>query len=146
VDAEEAESEPHAAVACTVDTVDQADQSLGCEQHRLVVGLVAAEGDHEDHLRIGREREAQKAGPALPLEPVRLVPVAAHAGLADGSGVEHQEPVTAQCRLRLVRTMGGDDLEASGYLPQHGDVEPAVLVADEARHPMQLADDRRQQQ
>src|SRR5262245_66367758 len=42
--------------------------------------------------------------------------------------------------------MGGGDLEAGGYLPQQRDVEPAVLVADEAWHAMQLAEDRRQQQ
>src|SRR5262249_10823924 len=115
VDAEQAEPEPHTAVAYAVASVDQTDQRLGCRQHRLVVGLVPASGCHEDPLRVGGEREAQKTGPALPFEPVRVVPVAAHAGLADSPRVEHQETVTAQCRLRLFRTIGGDDLEAGRY-------------------------------
>src|SRR5207247_10458318 len=100
------------------------------------------EGRHEHELRISLEREPEEARPSEPLEPVRLVAVAAHARLADRTGIQHEESVPAQCRERLLRTARWDDLEACRDLAQHGPAEPAVLVSDDPGHAVQRAQHR----
>src|SRR5262249_28678249 len=141
MEAEEAERERHAAVARAVAGVDHSDQCVGRWKDGLEVRLVVSEGSHEDDLRDGLQRGAKEAGTSLPLEPVRLVPVAPHSCFADGARIQHEEAIATQGRNRLLRSARGDDPEAGRYVAEHRHAEPSLLMANEVRHALELAKD-----